>query len=276
MPVAAVSTMFFHEYSCREIFSFISASGLTGLEFWIETPDFWLRGSPADEIVGLMREYPAVPAVTVHAPILDLNPCSINPRVAAVSIEYTVQAIRLAERLGAGVLTVHPGRRTAKRPPSTADFERFDQYIAVLRNAAVKSPCRIGMENMEPIVNSLLCTPERMRDLLDKEPWLWFTLDVSHSLAGKPGDLAEYLRLCGDRLVNVHLSRVEGRRLHLPLDSSPVMAGVIHALLDAGYNGSFTLEIDDLNFSRTLIPQEKIAILASDRAFIERTCRESR
>jgi len=276
MPVPAVSTMFFHEYSCKEIFSFVSASGLTGLEFWIETPDFWLRGSPADEIVALRRDYPDVSGITVHAPILDLNPCSINPRVAAVSVEYTIQSIQLAERLGAGVLTVHPGKRTAKRPPSGADFERFDRYIAALRNPAAKSAVQIGMENMEPVVNSLLCIPERMRELLDKEPWLDFTLDVSHALAGRPADLSEYIQLCGDRLVNVHLSRVDGKRLHLPLDKNPVMAEVIRSLLDTGYKGPLTLEIDDLNFSRRLTAQEKIGILASDRAFIEKTCKESR
>lgn len=276
MPVPSVSTMFFHEYSCKEIFSFVSASGLTGLEFWIETPDFWLRGSPAEEIVALQREYPDLSGITVHAPILDLNPCSINPRVAAVSVEYAIQSIQLAERLGAGVLTVHPGRRTAKRPPSKADFDRFDHYLGALRNAAAKSDIRIGMENMEPIVNSVLCTPERMRELLDAEPWLSFTLDVSHALAGRPGDLPNYLRLCGDRLVNVHLSRVEEKRLHLPLDNNPVMADIIHSLLDIGYGGSLTLEIEDLNFSRPLTSQEKVAILASDRTFIERTCRESR
>ncbi len=270
MPAPAVSTMFFHEYSCREIFSFVNASGLTGLEFWIETPDFWLRNCPVDEVLTCRRDYPGIKGFTLHAPILDLNSCSINPEVAAVSIGYTVKSIRLAERLGAGILTVHPGRRTAKRPPSYADFERFDRYIAALREAARMTSVRIGMENMEPIVNSLLCTPERMRELLDTEPWLSFTLDVSHALAGRPDDLSEYIRLCGDRLVNVHLSRVEAKRLHLPLDNSPAMASVIASLAAIGYGGPLTLEIDDLNFSHPLTSQEKIAVLAADRAFIER------
>jgi len=276
MTATAVSTMFFHEYSCREIFSFVEASGLTGLEFWIETPDFWLRNCPVDEVLQCRQDYPGIGGVTLHAPVLDLNPCSINPDVAAVSIGYAVKSIQLAERLGAGVLTVHPGRRTAKRPPSHADFERFDRYIATLREAAQKTGVRIGMENMEPIVNSLLCTPERMRELLDAEPWLSFTLDVSHALAGRPGDLPEYIRLCSDRLANVHLSRGEEKRAHLPLDNSPAMAAIISSLADIGYTGPLTLEIDDLNFNSPLTAQEKIALLAADRALITRTLQESR
>lgn len=276
MPAPAVSSMFFHEYTCREIFSFAQASGITGMEFWIETPDFWLRGCPVGEINAIRQEFSGIRDLTVHAPILDLNPCSINPEVAMVSIRYVREAIRLTEHLGAGTLTVHPGRRTAKRPPSKPDFERFDRYIAALREEAGRHPVRICMENMEPLVNSLVCTPERMREILDEEPWLSFTLDVSHALAGKPGDLGEYIRLCADRLANVHVSRVDGKRLHLPLDGNPAMADILGSLEDAGYSGPLTLEIDDLNFNRAFSAQEKIAVLAADRAFILRSLRKSR
>jgi sugar phosphate isomerase/epimerase len=268
MPVIAVSSMFFHEYRCEEIFSFVSASGLNGIEFWLETPHFWLRNCPVGEVTACMQSHPEILALNVHAPILDLNPCSINPRVAAVSIGYAVRSIRLAEQLGAGVLTVHPGRRTAKRPPSDADFKRFDHYIAVLRDAAHRTGQKIGIENMEQIVNSLLCTPARVRALLDDEPWLHFTLDVSHAMAGSPDEVFTYIELCADRLVNVHLSRVEAKRLHLPLDRSEDMARVVGALRDCGYTGPITLEIDDLNFDRTLTSQEKVAILKADRAFL--------
>ncbi|MCX6685591.1 MAG: sugar phosphate isomerase/epimerase [Methanoregula sp.] len=269
MPVFAVSSMFFHEYTLKEIFSYVGASGLNGMEIWIETPDFWLRDCPVDEVIACKKNQPEIPSITVHAPVLDLNPCSINPRVAAVSLEYIVRSIRLAELMGAGVLTVHPGRRTAKRPPSDADFARFDRYITILREAATTTEVKIGMENMEPIVNSLLCTPERMRELLDAEPWLLFTLDVSHAISGKADDLVTYLELCADRLTNVHISRVEGKRLHLPLDNHPDMARVIGVLGDCGYAGPFTLEIDDLNFTRPLTAQEKVAVLSVDRAFLE-------
>lgn len=269
MAVFAVATMFFHEYSCPEIFSFVSASGLNGMEFWLETPHFWLRDCPVEEVTACKQSHPEIPNINVHAPILDLNPCSINRRVAAVSIEYAVRSIRLAERLGAGVLTVHPGRRTAKRPPSAADFARFDRYIAALREAAHKTDVKIGMENMERIVNSLLCTPERVRALLDDEPWLHFTLDVAHAMSGSPDDVLAYIDLCADRLVNVHISRIDGKHVHLPLDNHPGMARVVWALRDCGYTGPLTLEIEDLNFDRTLAAREKIAILAADCTFLQ-------
>jgi sugar phosphate isomerase/epimerase len=138
----------------------------------------------------------------------------------------------------------------------------------VLREAAPRYPVRVCMENMEPIVNSLLCTPERVRTLLDEEPWLFFTLDVSHALAKSPGEPQRYIELCHDRLANVHLSRAEGKILHLPLARDPSMAAVMHELRDHGFSGSLTLEIEDLNFGRTFSSGEKIALLADECAFM--------
>ena len=265
----SVASMFFHEYTIPEIFSFVSRTGLDAMEFWLETPHFWLRDLPTDEVIACKNTHPELATLTVHSPILDLNPCSINPEVADISIEYAVRSHRIAGQLGAPILTVHPGRRTAKRPPSDADFVRFNHYVSVLREAATGSPIKIGMENMEPIVNSLLCTPDRMRKLLDDEPWLFFTLDVAHALSRSEDEAIRYIELCHDRLINVHISRFDHGKAHFPLDRHASMARVMECLKDHRYNGCLTLEIEDLNFNRPLSADEKIAVLAQDCAFMQ-------
>jgi sugar phosphate isomerase/epimerase len=268
MVAFSVASMFFHEYTVPEIFSFVSRSGLDGIEFWLETPHFWLRDLPVDEVIASRKAHPELTTFTVHAPILDLNPCSINPEVAEVSVEYAVRSLEIAGQMGAGVFTVHPGRRTAKRPPGEADFARFSHYIGVLREAAMRDSIRVCMENMEPKINSLLCSPERMRELLDDEPWLFFTLDVSHAMSKSDEEPIRYIELCHDRLVNVHISRAEGMILHLPLAKSPVIARVMSSLREHGFNGSLTLEIEDLNFGRPYSSGEKIDLLAQDCRFM--------
>jgi sugar phosphate isomerase/epimerase len=265
----SVASMFFHEYTVSEIFSFVSRTGLDGMEFWLETPHFWLRDLPVEEVIACRNGQPRMSTLTVHSPILDLNPCSINPDVARVSVDYAVRSIAIAEQLGAPVLTVHPGRRTAKRPPSDADFVRFEHYISALREAATRSPVKIGMENMEPIVNSLLCTPERVRQLLDDEPWLFFTLDVAHAMAKSEDEVIRYIELCHERLVNVHISRFDRGKAHFPLDRSASMETVMASLKDHHYNGGLTLEIEDLNLDRPYSAEEKIALLARDCAFMQ-------
>jgi sugar phosphate isomerase/epimerase len=217
--------------------------------------------------------HPELSTLNVHTPILDLNPCSINPDVAEVSVDYAVRSIGIAGELGAQVLTVHPGRRTAKRPPGNADIARFDHYISALRAAAKGNGVKIAIENMEPAINSLLCTPERLCSILDEEPWLSFTLDTSHALVTSPDEPLRYIELCHDRLVNVHMSRIQGKTLHLPLDRSPVMASVMASLRDHHFNGSLTLEIDDLNFDRLFSAEEKIALLREDCTFMQECMR---
>jgi sugar phosphate isomerase/epimerase len=265
----SVASMFFHEYTTSEIFAFVSRTGLDAMEFWLETPHFWLRDLPVDEVISAKKNHPGIETLTVHAPILDLNPCSINPEVAQVSVEYAVQSLSVASQLGSTTLTVHPGRRTAKRPPSDADFARFDHYISVLHEASKGNSVKIGMENMEPIVNSLLCTPERMRSLLDDEPWLFFTLDVAHAMATSEDEAIRYIELCHDRLINVHLSRFDHGKAHFPLERHASMERVMESLQDHHYNGFLTLEIEDLNLGRVLSYHEKIALIAKDCAFMK-------
>lgn len=264
----SVASMFFHEYTIKEIFSFVARTGLNSMEFWLETPHFWLRDLPVDEVIACRNEYPEIETLSIHAPILDLNPCSINPDVARVSAEYSIRAITIAEQLGAHILTVHPGRRTAKRPPSPADFKRFDQFVSAIREAATSNLIKIGMENMEPIINSMLCTPERVRSLLDEEPWLFFTLDVAHAMAKSDDEPVRYIELCSDRLINVHISRFDHGKAHYPLDRHKSMANVMESLKEHNFNGNLTLEIEDLNLSRPLSFEEKIAILTRDYAFM--------
>jgi sugar phosphate isomerase/epimerase len=273
MVPLAVSSMFFHEYSIPEIFSFVGQSGLDAIEFWLETPSFWLRDLPAEDVTASRNAHPELTTLNLHAPVLDLNPCSINPEVAAVSVGYAVRAARIAARVGARVLTVHPGRRTAKRPPGKADFARFELYMSALRSAARENGVKIAIENMEPAVNSLLCTPERVRFVLDKEPWLFFTLDTSHALVTSAEEPFRYIELCHDRLVNVHISRIQGKTLHLPLGRDALMGSVMASLRDHHFTGSLTLEIDDLTFNRHLSAEEKTAVLAQDCAFMRECMR---
>ncbi len=268
MVSLAVSSMFFHEYPLDEVFDYVAEGGLDTLEFWQETPHFWLRGMPVDELRQALQEHPEFRPFTFHAPILDLNPCSINPQVAAVSLEYVLGSVAMADELGASTLTVHPGRRTAKRPPGGPDYRRFEHYITRLAESARGRKVRVAIENMERKINSLCSTPDSVREVLDDHSWLSFTLDVSHAMGGSLEEVFAYIDLCGDRLVNIHLGRANSGKMHLPVDGSPEIEAVLRRLGDSGYRGSITLEIEDMNFDHGLSSEEKIVFLKRQAAFV--------
>ncbi len=115
--------------------------------------------------------------------------------------------------------------------PERGDYERFEHYIGALREASEGKPVQVAIENMERKVNSLLCTPESVRELLDREPWLNLTLDVSHAMGTSVEEVHTYIDLCHERLANVHISCAEkGGCIFLPPD----------ALIVQGYSGILT------------------------------------
>jgi len=261
--------MFFHEYPLEEIISAVEEAGLDSVEFWVETPAFWLAGQPRDELVSLKESSPVMRHATLHAPILDLNPTSINPVIAEVSVRFVCDAIRLAASADIPIVTVHPGRRTAKRVPSAPDYEKFERYLRSLEEVSRETGVVVSMENMENKVNSLVGKPEVMRDLLDREPWLSFTLDISHAMGDGPGQVERYIELCGERLVNVHVGAAAGGRMHLPVGGNTAVRSILRDLAQMGYDGNLMLEIEDLALSCELSYEEKILLLARESEFMK-------
>lgn len=271
MVLLAVSSMFFHEYSLDEVFDYAAESGMDTIEFWEETPSFWLRGMPIDELQAVLLDHPQFSPFTFHSPILDLNPCSVNPRVAEVSVGYALGSIAMAEECGAAIVTVHPGRRTAKRPPGGPDYRRFEGYLRKLEETALDRNVTVAIENMEKKINSLCSSPDSVREVLDNQPWLSFTLDVSHAMGVSLGEVFSYIDLCGDRLVNVHLGRAGSGKMHLPIDGNNEIREVLDHLGSTGYRGVITFEIEDMNLGHELSSEEKITFLQKQAAFV-RSC----
>lgn len=275
MVVFAVSTMFFHEYAIGEILTAAVRAGLDSVEFWVETPSFWLAGRPEGEIMRARHIFPLMQRATLHAPVLDLNPVSVNPDIAEVSRRHVCDSVRLAGKTGFSLVTVHPGRRTAKRPPGPADLAKFDIYVHGLREVSEEWGVKVAMENMENRVNSLVSTPESMRSLLDREEWLFFTLDLSHAMADGRDVARRYVELCGDRLVNVHVSAVRDGKMHLPPSGDPGVTVILEQLAAGGYDGHLTLEIEDLCLPRELSCEEKISLVSRELNYVKKIFGES-
>lgn len=266
----AASSMFFHEYEPQEIFAAVDTAGTDSIEFWMETPTFWMRGADVQELIDLLAHYPHFQKIAMHAPVFELNPCSFNPKIADLTAEYTLACMEILEQLGGGVLTIHPGKRTAKRPISPIDKERFAHYMERVGNAAAGSSVTVALENMPPAVNAHMVTADELRRVLDEYGWLSFTWDYAHACL--TGDPFSFPRECGERIVNVHTSRGDRKSMHSPLAGTPE-AGQLKAVLSAmHYDGMMTFELEDLSFvphSTSLCPcpltyAQKIEVLTRE------------
>ena len=267
------STMFFHDHPLDLIFDAVERSGAGTLEFWPETPDWWLSGLPKNRLFESLASHQFSSPVSMHSPVLDLNPCSINPDVAEVSIRWIERSILLAEEIGAGVCTIHPGRRTSRRPPTETDYRRLNHMLDSIAPIAEKSKVKVSIENMEPKVNALVCTPAELFLILDERDWISCTLDVCHVSSQGVSVLSEFLDGVGSRLVNIHLSGAAGGTMHLPSYGNPWADEALGAVMNSGYDGLITLEINDLSYTRPLTYEEKISILSQDVEYVQHTWR---
>lgn len=267
------SSMFFHLCQPQEVFAAMDAAGLDSVEFWMETPEFWMQGAKIEVLKEIQTQYPRLFPIAMHAPIFDLNPCSFNHGVAALSADYSCACVRMLEELGGGVVTVHPGKRTSKRPVTPLDIERFHVYLDKLSEVA-GSTVQIALENMPYAINAHMIIPEEMRRTLDEYSWLYFTYDFAHALqaesSGRLDNALSFIDICGDRMVNVHASMGGSPdRMHTPLNGTEEGTRLIQALHEAGYAGRITFEFEDLNIGN-LSYQERIALLAAETAFFRR------
>ena len=221
-PKYSVSTMFFHEYTLEDILRSALSAGCDSVEFWLETPVFWVNEMPKDYMSNpdtaadrylkeLFGRFPQLSPITVHTPVLDLNPCSVNPDIARVSALWARRALITAHNLGAEVLTLHPGRRTAKRQPGVYDYLKLCRFLdsidaarKELKAKAKTSPeqsaggsagagVMVAIENMQPAVNALLTTPQQMKYFLDGGVSGYYN---NYECEEKPDDIAfRYLRM---------------------------------------------------------------------------------
>ncbi len=254
------SSMFFHSYKTPEIFAAMNTAGLDSVEFWMETPEFWMAGANIDELLEEKKRFPHLFPIAMHAPIFDLNPCSFNPKVAELSADCTLECIGMLEALGGGVVTVHPGKRTSKRPITYLDKERFHHYLGRLSEAAGKN-VQIALENMPPAVNAHITTAPEMREVLDEYSWLYFTFDYAHAQAA--GNPFSFIELCSDRMINIHASLGRAGKMHSPLAGTTEGDALKEVLEKIGYQRRVTYEFEDLNFGELTLA-DKTDILTKE------------
>lgn len=153
-------------------------------------------------------------SITFHAPYMDMNPGSPDPRFRAVVLERLNQVMDLAEIVRPKAIVVHGGY----------DKWRFDRNVDLwLKNSldiwpiivrrAVKSGTRLAMENVfddspEPIA--------RFLEAIDS-PYFGHCFDVGHFRLFSKVSMEDWFKRFGKRIIEVHIhDNNGGRDEHLP------------------------------------------------------------
>ncbi|MCZ7401821.1 MAG: sugar phosphate isomerase/epimerase [Candidatus Methanoperedens sp.] len=253
-----------------EIMDIMLKAGIKSVEFWAETPFFWLGRNNEIAIAELIETISIMPeGCTLHAPVMDLNPSSYNDFVHEATIKETLWAIELGKTVGARVVTIHPGKRTAHRKPTNEDWRKFENYLGICLEKAKSMNVNLSLENNMPGVQSMCSNPDEMKEVLDKFPGLFFTLDIVHAFLNSRNTALSFIDELGDKIINVHVGAPHNGKPHHPANYEKKMEIVLQRLCDMGYKGDLTIEIDDQTYPAQLSREDKITELIREREYLE-------
>lgn len=264
------ASLFLWEYSIYDIVEILREAGIGSIEFWAETPDFWKDRNDSMALAALEEALSIMPeGCTLHAPILDLNPASINYNVHEVTIKETLWSLDLAKNIGARVVTIHPGKRTVHRAPTDDDWNKFLRYLEICKKKADSLDIHLSLENSMPGVQSMCSTPDEMKSVLDKFPGLFFTFDVVHAFIASPDIAMSFIEELHDKMINLHVGAPHNGKPHHPSYRIKNIDPVLTALRSTGYDGDVTIEIDDKTFPGLLSREDKVKELIRERKYLE-------
>lgn len=264
------ASLFLWEYSVYDIMEILLEAGIESVEFWAETPLFWMNRNDEISQAAMEEAVSIMPGgCTLHAPIMDLNPASYNDYVYEATIKETLWSLDLAQRIDARVVTVHPGKRTVHRTPTNEDWDKFLQYLKICTKKADALDLNLSLENSMPAVSSMCSKPDEMKNVLSEFPGLFFTFDVVHAFIQSSEIALSFIEELDDKMINVHVGAPHDGKPHYPSYGEKNMENILLRLRDSGYDGDITIEIDDKVYSKPLSREDKIRELREERKYLE-------
>ncbi|MCS7143987.1 MAG: sugar phosphate isomerase/epimerase [Archaeoglobaceae archaeon] len=251
------SSMFLYEYSTDMIAKAVEASEYDGVEFWVETPYFWIdRALEKLECFSNMK-------LAFHAPVLDLNPVSVNNDLCELTLKETLYTISLASKTNAEIVTIHAGKRSAYREPVWADYNSLHKYLRRSSRFSSLKGVELCLENSEQSINNLCKTAEELRKFAEFYD-LSITFDIKHAMRN-----AEEFYSLLNRVRNVHVSNSDEKRRHVQASKNERVAKILRDLSEFGYDSLITVELDDLGIGNMDFGK-KVDILREEGDFIRR------
>lgn len=173
------------------------------------------------------------------------------------SIAYAIRNLDIACGLDAKLMLVSPGWGLLDIPIEES-FRYACDSLRTITEAAEARRMRLGLEHLTPQSSNLLIGVDAVKAMLEtnRSPWFGAVLDLGQmSVFGE--SVKDYTTACGERLFHVHV--MDGQpACHLAFgDGCLPLKEYIRELTKSGYDGYFTLEINDERYSKC--PHEAIS-----------------
>ncbi len=248
------STYFLTNDTLDGVIEGILASGLRVVELSYEPPHLF---SMDDRFVEKTRQLGREGVeLSMHGPFLEINLGSYLDEIRCLSRQRVMDALRLAARLGADPIVVHPGYSFFHKLPQLDKKlrEQFIEDLGVIVEEAQKLGVKVALEN---VYMSYFYFKEMIEfgAISEAAPGVGVTLDVGHAYISKrmakhpePEEaiIDDVRRMGTEHLFHVHLHNNDGTRDdHDFIKGSIDMGKILRGLKDLGYEGKVIIETLD-------------------------------
>lgn len=214
--------------------------GYGGMEIWAEHA--WRERSST----ALARSLGDIPLrFALHGPSMDINLCSPNPRVAALSVSECVRALTWAKRIGVRLMVVHPGHMASSKGEPEEYWPTLSRALSRIVRRAAEFDITIAVENMEPRPREFVITSQDIQRVFEsvRDCPICLCLDLAHAALNGMSSGDSFLRDHGGRICHVHISNVSGKQVHLPMDQGETpLSSDMQRFLTTSFTGVITLE----------------------------------
>ncbi len=200
--------------------------GCVGDPYAILNPGVSPSDMSAGQIDALAKKLEPFELVTVHGTPYDINVAADNPGIREESVRQYMDAIELADRIGAATCTFHPGRSQNTLIPAKVVLDRHVEFGKRVAERIEKTNLLSGFENVPPHPD-----PEWYKSIIDRvdSPKFGMMLDFGHAVMGfgkNTDTLLEYIRILGAHIVQTHVHQVlHWTAVGYPIDHQPLDKG---------------------------------------------------
>lgn len=232
---AAISSLLFKSQSLERVIELTREIGISWLEVWSE--HLWRD----DDGRLLQKIHKSGLDISVHGPTGDINITSSNSGIREESLKQVLQAVEEAARMGARVVTVHPGYLTGRQDGPEAIWDLQIEAFTRIAKRGKDLGILIGMETMEKKAKEVVIHPEIANQIIDAINMENFgiTFDISH--AHTVMNVVEFIRALR-KIVHIHISDTRSGKVHVLMGEGEIDFDPVLRALKEKYDGALVIE----------------------------------
>ncbi|MFX1328708.1 MAG: sugar phosphate isomerase/epimerase family protein [Promethearchaeota archaeon] len=230
--------------SFTECLDFAEEKGINIVELVIEPPELF-KNEYQQKFIELLESYSL--NYQVHAPFIDVNLCSHNNRISEASIESCIDTIILCHKIGAKILTIHPGLANFMLESIRAfNKEQLKRAIYKLLDFTKKQNLIICLENM-PQQAKIMTDNKNIEEVLGfiNHKDLFLTYDTSHFYMCE-GNVEQLWSKFHSIIKNIHIvdNLSKESDTHPPLGNGKIdFKEIFHIINKFNYEGPLIIEL---------------------------------